>query len=59
MAGRFGYIRDIRAIGGLMVFPFPQKIVLTTSAGLADCGKIFENVAWRISEKERSKEQNR
>jgi len=29
MAGRFGYIRDIRAIGGLMVFPFPQNIVLT------------------------------
>jgi len=29
MAGRFGYIRDIRAIDGLMVFPFPQNIVLT------------------------------
>lgn len=42
MAGRFGYIRDIRAIGGLMVFPFPQKIVLTPSAGLADCDKLFE-----------------
>jgi hypothetical protein len=42
MAGRFGYIRDSRAIGGLMVFPFPQKIVLTPSAGLADCDKLFE-----------------
>jgi hypothetical protein len=42
MAGRFGYIRDIRAIGGLMVFPFPQNIVLTPSAGLADCDKLFE-----------------
>jgi hypothetical protein len=25
-----------------MVFPFPQKIVLTPSAGLADCDKLFE-----------------